>query len=153
MKVFFGTLKVLISQLLYDIGIYFYDRFIMLWENLHEILRRLIIVVSIIVTLLFDAWIFWMLYNWVEHPVIIVFSGVGGALLVMMQIIAWIDRKKIYKWFLNRWSRASQTYRHKRATAQVVKMHDEHISAVGKALDACRDSVDLDTTINDRIYY
>jgi mannose/fructose/N-acetylgalactosamine-specific phosphotransferase system component IID len=114
MRVFFGTLRVMLSQISYDVYTWFHDLFIRLRENLHDILKRLVVVIGVIVTILFDAWIFWMLKKWAEHPVVITFVIMGSILLVFLQIGAWIDRKKIYNWFLNRWSRASQVYRHRR---------------------------------------
>lgn len=110
MKIFFGTLKIMISQLSCDIGMWFYGLFWVLWDQRYAILKRMVAVIGIIVTLLFDVWIFIILFNWAEHPLVIV----GVILIVLMQVGAWINRKDFYKWFLNRWSRASQTYRHRR---------------------------------------
>ena len=110
MRVFFGTLIVLISQLLWDIGMWFYDLFWVLWNQRYAILKRMVAVIGIIVTLLFDVWIFVILFNWAEHSLVIV----GVILIVLMQVGTWINRKDFYKWFFNRWSRASQTYRHRR---------------------------------------
>ncbi len=152
MRVLFGTLRVMISQMLYDIGIWFYDLFVVWWETRYNILKRIVVVISIIIILLFDVWIFWMLFKWAEHPLVLTCVIIGAILVIFLQVGAWIDRKKICKWFLNRWSRASQTYRHRRAEIQVAKMHDDYVSKVGKMLDACSDSVDLDTSINDRIF-
>ncbi len=150
MRVFFGTLRVLISQMSYDIYIRLYDLFVVWWETRYDILKRIVVIISIIVTLLFDAWIFWMLYIWAEHPVVLTFLIIGTIMVMFLQVGAWIDRKRICTWLLNRWSRASQTYRHRRADVQVAKMHDDQVSEVGKMLDACRDSTDLNKTINDR---
>ncbi len=113
MRVFFGTLRIMISQMSYDIYIWFYDSLIVFWDYRYDILKRFVVVISVIVTLLFDGWIFVMLFWWAEHPLVLGSIVIGTFLMVILQMFAWIDRKKIYKWFLNRWSRASQTYRRK----------------------------------------
>ena len=114
MRVFFGTLIVLISQMSYDIYDWFNDIFAGWWENLYDIFIRIVVFISVIVTLLFDIWIFIALYRWAEHPLVITFVIIGAILVVFFQISAWINRKDIYAWFLDKWSRASQTYRHRR---------------------------------------
>jgi hypothetical protein len=151
MRVFFWTLRVLISQLLYDIAMYFYDFSAVLWETRRNILKRMVFFVAIIVTLLFDIWIFIVWYDWFVHPLMVTLLIICMGLGVTAQIEIFLRGKDIYKWFLNEWSRASNTYRHKRAEIQLAKMHNDQVSAVGKALDACRDSKDLNKTINDRI--
>ncbi len=114
MRVFFGTLIILISQLSCDFGMYLYDLSVELWENLYEILIRIIFVIGIIVTLVFDVWIFAMLYTWAEHPVVTTFVIMGAIVVLFFQVGAWVNRKNICKWFLNEWSRASQTYQRRR---------------------------------------
>ncbi len=115
MRKFFGILRIMISQMSYDIYTRLYDFFVFsLWENRYDILERIVVVIGCIITFLFDAWIFWMLYKWAEHPVVIGFFTIGALLIMLVQFFAWIDRKRIHNWFLNRWSRASHTYRHRR---------------------------------------
>jgi formate-dependent nitrite reductase membrane component NrfD len=114
MRVFFGTLVILISQLSYDAVMYFYDLSVVLWENLHDILIQIVVVIGILITLSFDAWIFWMLFNWAEHPIAATFVIIGGILVVFFQVGAWINKENINKWFLNEWDRASHTYRRRR---------------------------------------
>jgi len=111
MKVFFGTLIAMISLILYDIYDWFYNFFAELWENRYDIFIRIVIVISVIVTLLFDGWIFWMLFNWAEHPLVITFVIVGAILIIFMQISAWIGRAYYHEWFVNNWNRASYAYR------------------------------------------
>ncbi len=113
MKEFFGTLIIIISQISYDIYIWFYDLFAVLYENLYDIFKRVVVVISIIVTLLFDLWIFIILFNWAEDSLVVASVIVGSALIYSLQIFMWLDRKHIYEWFLNRWSRASQEYKRK----------------------------------------
>ncbi len=130
MRVFFGTLIIMISQLSCDFGMYLYDLSAELWENLYVVFKRMLIFVGVVVTLLFDAWIFWMLFNWAEHPLALTLIIMGAIVVIFFQVGAWIHRGNIYKWFLNEWSRASHTYRHRRTEAQIVKKHNDQISAV-----------------------
>lgn len=113
MKVFFGILRVLISQLSYDAVMYLSDLSVVLWENLYDVFMRMVFFVTVIVILLFDIWIFIVLYKWVDHPLVATFVIIGGILVIFFQVGGWINRKDIYAWFLNEWRRASNTYRRK----------------------------------------
>jgi hypothetical protein len=146
MRVFFGTLRVLISQLSYDAVMYFYDLSAVLWETRRNVFKRIAIFIGVIVILLFDIWISIALYRWGEYPAVLTFAILVG----FFQVGAWISRKKIYSWFLNEWGRASQTYQYRKIKTRIVENYNDHKSAVGKALDACSDSDDLNKTINDR---
>jgi hypothetical protein len=110
MRVFFGTLMVLISQMSYDIYDWFHDFFVVLWENLYDVFKRMVIFVGVVVTILFDAWIFWMLFNWAEHPLVITSIFTGTILIIMLQLMAWLGRVYYYECLLDKWKRASQTY-------------------------------------------
>ncbi len=116
MKVFLGTLRIMISQLLCDFGMFLYDFSVELWENLYEVFKRMFIFFGVVVTFLFDIWIFWMLFKWGEHPLVLTCVIMGAILVAFLQVGAWLNKENICQWFLNEWSRASHTYEYKNKT-------------------------------------
>ncbi len=114
MRIFFGTLIILISQLLHDFSMYFYDLFWALWENRYKTIKRIIGVIIIVIIILFDVLVFIALFKWDVHPLVIIFFSVGISIIVALQVYVWLEREKIYKWSRNEWSRASHTYQRRR---------------------------------------
>lgn len=107
----FGILKTMVFLISRDIFESFADFLAIQWRNRYETVRLITLVICGIVVIFVDILLIIILFTWVQHPFMVTSVIICWVLGVMAQIMLWIDREKVHKWFLDNWDRASQKYR------------------------------------------